>query len=240
MRLTRRWPLLLAAGAGLFACLGVLVWRQARASQELIRWFTRPSSRANLTTRADLQSCPGAPFILPSSGFIGLLWADTRLPYSPVQQHSGIDIFGDGEVGMVPVHAAFDGYLTRLSGWKSAVIIRHPQDPLDSSRQIWTYYAHMADEAGNSFIVDAFPAGSVEMPVEGGALLGYQGVYNGGNGRTGLHLHFSVVRDGGSGRFLNETEIDNTLDPSPYLGMQLNYACSEGVPRCEANTECQY
>ena len=140
---------------------------------------------------------------------------------------------------MVPVHAAFDGYLTRLSGWKSAVIIRHPQDPLDSSRQIWTYYAHMADEAGNSFIVDAFPAGSVEMPVEGGALLGYQGVYNGGNGRTGLHLHFSIVQDDGSGRFLNEIEIDNTLDPSPYLGMQLNYDCSEGVPHCAADIECQ-
>ena len=235
--MNRRWPLLMAAGVGLCACLGVVVWRQAQANQDLIRWFTRLESRGDLATRADLEPCPGAPFILPSAGFIGLLWGDTRLPYSPVRRHTGLDIFGDGEKGTVPVFAAFDGYVTRLPTWKSAVIIRH-RDPLDPSRHIWTYYAHMADEAGNSFVAEAFPAGSVNVPVKQGVLLGYQGVYNGGNGRIGLHLHFSIVRDKGSGRFLNETDIGNTLDPSPYLGMRLNYACAGGVPSCSSDIDC--
>jgi len=238
MRLTRRHYWLLAAGVGFSACLGVVVWQQARASRELINWFTRPESRPDLITRADLEPCPGAPFILPSSGFIGLLWDDTRLPYTPLHRHSGIDIFGDGAIGQTPVYAAYDGYLTRLPNWKSAVIIRHPQDPLDPSRQIWTYYAHMADEEGNSFIVDAFPPGSAEAPVAQGTLLGYQGVYNGGTGQVGLHLHFSIARDDGHGRFLNETDVGNTLDPSPYLGMRLNYACAEGVPQCTADPVC--
>lgn len=234
----RRRPLLLAAGALFCACLGVLVWRQVRASQSLIRWFTQPEDRADLITRTDLQPCPGAPFILPTSGFIGLLWGDTRLPYSTLHRHTGLDIFGDGEIGQVPVFAAYDGYLTRLPGWRSAVIIRHPHDPLEPSLQIWTYYAHMADEAGNTFIVDAFPPGSVEVPVERGTLLGYQGLYNGGSGRVGLHLHFSVVRDDGRGQFLNETAIDNTIDPSPYLGMQVNHSCAEGVPHCVLIPQC--
>lgn len=32
-----------------------------------------------------------------------------------------------------------------------------------------------------------------------------------------MHLHFSIVKDDGNGRFLNELRIENTLDPSPYL-----------------------
>jgi murein DD-endopeptidase MepM/ murein hydrolase activator NlpD len=150
-----------------------------------------------------------------------------------------LDIFGNGEPGQVPVYAAYDGLLTRLPGWKSAVVIRHPHDPLSPSRQIWTYYAHMADEAGNSYIVDAFPPGVMDVPVAQGTLLGYQGLYNGGTGPIGLHLHFSIVRDDGHGRFLNETDVRNTLDPSPYLGMRLNHACADEVPACTAHASCQ-
>jgi len=43
-----------------------------------------------------------------------------------------------------------------------------------------------------------------------------------------VHLHFSIVLDDGQGRFLNELDINNTLDPSPYLGLQLNAKLSAG------------
>jgi murein DD-endopeptidase MepM/ murein hydrolase activator NlpD len=232
----RRW--LLAAGFGLSACLGLAAWQQFRTSRGLIHWFTNPAARPDLITQADLTPCAGAPFILPSSGFVGLLWGDARLPYSSARKHSGIDIFGDGEIGEIPVYTAYEGYLTRLGSWKSAVIIRHPHDPLNPSRQVWTYYAHMADRDGRSFILDAFPAGTVEMPVKQGDLIGYQGNFNGGNGAVGLHLHFSIVRDDGRGRFLNETDPRNTLDPSAYLGMELNYSCADGVAECVAAPQC--
>jgi hypothetical protein len=50
---------------------------------------------------------------------------------------------------------------------------------------------------------------------------------------VGVHLHFSVVRDQG-GRWLNELEIRNTLDPSPYLGLPLNARSSpDSVPVCK-------
>jgi murein DD-endopeptidase MepM/ murein hydrolase activator NlpD len=238
MQLEGRRGWLLAAGVGLSTCLGLAAWNQFRTSRGLIDWFTNPAARPDLITHADLVPCAGAPFILPSSGFIGLLWGDSRLPYTPAHKHSGIDVFGDGEVGEVPVYVAYDGYLTRLASWKSAVIIRHPEDPLDPSRQVWTYYAHMADRDGLSFISDAFLPGSVEVPVERGDLIGYQGNFNGGSGAVGLHLHFSVVRDDGRGRFLNETDIGNTLDPSPYLGMQLNHSCAGGVAQCVAAPQC--
>jgi hypothetical protein len=36
------------------------------------------------------------------------------------------------------------------------------------------------------------------------------------------------VQDDGQGRFRNELEIDNTLDPSPYLGLPLNAGQNPG------------
>lgn len=239
MRLSPPQTKLMAAGIGLSACLGItlFLWRQSRTSRDLIAWFTNPESRPGLIVNANREPCPDAPFILPSSGFIGLLWADKRLPYNAAHQHSGIDIFGDGEIGRIPVYAAYDGFLTRRAEWKSAIIIRHPQDPLDPSRQIWTYYAHMADEQGNSFISDAFPPGTKEAPVKQGDLLGYQGVYNGGSSQVGLHLHFSIVQDDG-GKFLNETDIRNTFDPSPYLGMALDYGCASLALECTDSPLC--
>jgi len=137
-------------------------------------------------------------------------------------------------VGLTPVYAAYDGYLTRLSDWKSSVIQRVPSDPLQPGRQIWLYYTHMADEAGTSYVVADFPPGTREVFVAAGTLLGYQGNYSGDpNNPTGVHLHFSIVRDDGNGNFLNELDIRNTYDPSPYLGLALNAKTSQGeVPLC--------
>ena len=67
---------------------------------------------------------------------------------NPGHRHQGIDIFAGTDVGITPVYAAYDGYLTRQSDWKSTVIIRIPSDPLEPGRQIWTYYTHMADAEG--------------------------------------------------------------------------------------------
>jgi hypothetical protein len=103
------------------------------------------------------------------------------------------------------------------------VIVRVPEDPLQPGRQIWTYYTHMANPDGASYIAEDFPPGTEEVFVEAGTLLGYQGNYSGTPGNpTGVHLHFSVVLDDGQGGFRNELEIRNTLDPSPYLGLPLN------------------
>jgi peptidoglycan LD-endopeptidase LytH len=51
-----------------------------------------------------------------------------------------------------PVVAAYDGYLTRSPDWKSSLIIRIPNDPLQPNRQIWIYYTHLADANGASLI----------------------------------------------------------------------------------------
>jgi murein DD-endopeptidase MepM/ murein hydrolase activator NlpD len=193
-------------------------------NRPFVRWFSRPEERAGLVT-LQREACPGAAFVLPADGFIGLLYGDPRPPYSAIHRHQGIDIFVEDEPGQAPVVAAYDGYLTREPDWISSVIIRHPQDPLDPSRQVWTYYSHMADAEGNSFIHAAFPPGTREVFVEQGTLLGYVGNYSGNPGRpVGVHLHFSLVRDDGNGHYTNELLFGNTLDPSPYLGMTLTYA----------------
>lgn len=193
------------------------------------RWFTDLSSRPPLMTNR--QVCPGASFMLPSEGFIGLLWNDPASPYMVTATHAGIDIFGDGAPGTVPVYAAYDGYLTRLESWLSSVIIRH-DDPLQAGRTIWTYYTHMAARDGDeSFVVDEFPPGTGNVFVRQGTLLGYQGEYAGvGRAPIGMHLHFSIVLSDETGVFTNQDFISNTLDPSPYLGMQLNIAAMPERP----------
>lgn len=189
------------------------------------RWFEDPTSRLELATVTGGAPCSDAPFILPSDGFIGLLWNDPAVPYTVLNTHTGIDIFGDGAPGEVTVYAAYEGYLTRLSDWLSSVIIRH-DDPLQPGRTIWTYYTHMASRDGaQSFVVDDFPPGTGGVWVEQGTLLGYQGEYAGNSpAQIGLHVHFSIVLSEPDGSFKNEARIGNTLDPSPYLGMPLNIA----------------
>lgn len=182
--------------------------------------------------------CGDAPFQVPTDGYIGFVWDDS---FSPGHHHTGLDIFGGEQPGLTPVYAAYDGYLTRETGWKSTLIIRIPSDPLQPGRQIWTYYTHMADRLGNDTIVDAFPQGTDEVFVEAGTLLGYQGNYSGDPlNPVGVHLHFSIVKDDGSGRFLDEREIANTLDPSPYFGMALNaHDNPSEVPLCPVEDEAQ-
>lgn len=193
------------------------------------RWFADSASRPQLITRSERESCPDAPFILPTDGLVGLLWNDTGSPYSFFGPHTGLDIFGDGQPGTVPVYAAYKGYLTRLPDWFSTVAIRH-DDPLQPGRTIWTYYTHMAARDGSrSYVSSAFPPGTAEQWLEQGMLLGYQGEYSPGQ-PIGMHLHFSIVLAELDGSIRNEARPGNTLDPSPYLGMPLNIADTPARP----------
>jgi murein DD-endopeptidase MepM/ murein hydrolase activator NlpD len=221
------------------AFIGVIV-----LSYFAYRWYIRTGGRATqvIATIRDRRAhpewkisagsyCNEAPFSLPTNGFIGFIWDDS---FRPGHRHQGIDMFGLDEPGVVPVYAVYPGYLSRLPDWKSTVIIRIPDDPLKPGRQIWTYYTHMADSDGTSYVSDAFPPGTTEVFVEQGTLLGYQGNYSGDpNNPTGVHLHFSIVKDDVNGSFLNELAIKNTLDPSPYFGMPLNARENpDNVPTC--------
>jgi murein DD-endopeptidase MepM/ murein hydrolase activator NlpD len=219
----------------LAAVAGVLIYRAmtpaGRRTNHVWEFLSDPAVHEAWKIPAGTR-CGEAPFIFPTTGMAGFLWGDSfRIGHS----HQGIDIFAGTPAGITPVVAAYDGYLTRLSTWKSSVIMRVPDDPLSPGRQIWLYYTHMADRDGTSYIADAFPAGTSEVFVPAGTFLGYQGDYSGDpNNPTGIHLHFSIVRDDGQGGFLNELKIRNTLDPSPYLGLELNAKNTDGeVPLCK-------
>ena len=195
-------------------------------SARVVDWIKNPAAHPDWAVRAGARCTPAAPFIMPTDGLIGYLWDDS---FQAGKHHQGIDIFGGTEAGKTAVIAAYSGLLTRLSTWKSAVIVRIPADPLQPGRQIWLYYTHMADPYGNSFISPDFPPGTTEKYIQAGSLLGYQGDYTGDAANpSGVHLHFSVVQDDGQGGFRNELDINNTLDPSPYLGLPLNARTSDG------------
>ena len=196
------------------------------------QWRQNPASHTDWKLVAGTR-CGAAPFLFPTDGFAGFLWGDS---FGLRHTHQGIDVFAGTAIGLTRVVSAYAGYLTRSPDWKSAVIVRVPDDPLQTGRQIWLYYTHMADEHGNSFISSEFPAGTFEKLIEAGTLLGYQGNYSGDpNNPVGVHLHFSIVEDDGTGKFKNELDIKNTLDPSPYLGLPLNgYENLDLVPVCHS------
>jgi len=214
---------------GTLSGLGFYIYRNLRPSAarslNVREWIRHPQDHQGWAIQAGTR-CGQAPFLLPTDGFIGYLWDDS---FKLGHRHQGIDFFAGTGVDQTPVIAAYAGYLTRLPGWRSSVIVRVPQDPFQPDHQIWVYYTHMADQVGNSFISPDFPPGTLEKNIEAGTLLGYQGNFSGdANNPVGVHLHFSIVKDDGQGNFLNELEIRNTLDPSPYLGLPLNAAKNDG------------
>ncbi|MBI5824978.1 MAG: hypothetical protein HZB18_13190 [Chloroflexi bacterium] len=215
------------AGITLYFTFG----RSSARSAQVMDWIRDPSSRPELMMTAATK-CGDAPFIFPTDGLIGFIWDDS---FRPGHRHAGLDIFSGTEAGVTPIIAAYPGYLTRQADWISTIIIRLPEDPLEPSRQIWVYYTHMADAQGNSFISTEFPAGTSEVFVEAGTLLGYQGNYSGDSGNpVGVHLHISVVEDDGFGKFKNELDIENTYDPSLYFGLPLNANVNpDTIPVCE-------
>jgi hypothetical protein len=108
--------------------------------ERLMTWLRDPAGHTDWTMNAG-EICNGAPFQMPTDGYIGFLWGDS---FRIGHHHQGIDVFGGDEVGVTSVYAAYAGYLTRQADWKSTVIIRVPDDPLQPGRQIWVYYTHMA------------------------------------------------------------------------------------------------
>ncbi len=224
---------LIALGIGLALLFGYYLVRSAFRPARYVRvveWIRKSDAHPDWVITAK-ERCGDAPFVIPTTSYIGFIWDDS---FRPGHRHAGLDMFGGQEPGLTPVFAAYDGYLTRKADWKSSVIIRIPSDPLNPGTQIWTYYTHMADPQGNSYISDAFPPGTEEVFVSAGTLLGYQGNYSGNpDNPTGVHLHFSIVKDDGNGGFLNELQIKNTLDPSPYFNLPLNANTNrDQIPLC--------
>jgi len=229
-----RKPLIVVISVGLLAGLGFYVYTALRPSAArwlIVReWFDDPQSHRDLEIKRAAR-CGDAPFIFPTDGLVGFIWDDS---FQLGHRHQCLDIFAGTAVGVTPVIAAYDGYLTRLPDWKSSVIERVPSDPLNPGQQIWIYYTHMATKEGRSFIEAQFPPGTNEVFIKGGTQLGYQGNYSGDpNNPVGVHLHISIVRDD-NGRFRNELDINNTYDPSPYFGMALNANTNrDKIPVCE-------
>ncbi|MCB0065294.1 MAG: M23 family metallopeptidase, partial [Caldilineaceae bacterium] len=209
-RLWRRLVWVLLVGLLFLVTFAVWQWQQTEETpqiQRLLTWLYNPREHADWSLQVG-QRCGDAPMLLPTNGYVGFGWDDS---FRPGHRHSGLDIFGpDPENGVTPIVAAYDGYLTREEGWKSTVIIRHPDFPavpaagIAAGEEIWTYYTHMASRDGTeSYVAANFPPDTHEVFVEAGTLLGYQGNWGGSLFQmTGRHLHFSVVKSDEFGDYL--------------------------------------
>ena len=103
---------------------------EATRSMRVLTWLREPQAHPEWMVKAGTR-CGNAPFLIPSSGFIGYLWRDS---FRAGHRHQGIDIFGGSDNNTAPVYAAYSGYLYRMPDWKSSLIIRIPDDPLQPGR----------------------------------------------------------------------------------------------------------
>ena len=174
------------------------------AENKIYRAFQRSASTS-------ISACPGAVWRLPSDHSLGVQWRD-----------AGLDFFGQGNEGKVPVYAVADGLLTRPSGGVDTVAILH-DDPLDSTQKVWSYYSSLRAANGTDYYVaQDFPLGARDIPVKAGQLLGYQGAWSGKPlWPKWIHMHFAVVRAQDQADFPSEFTLEDVLDPTPYLNMEL-------------------
>lgn len=175
------------------------------------------------TASAGLTSCPGAVWQLPSDGTLGIKWQD-----------GGLDFFGQGNEGKIPVYAVGYGLLTRWPNWVDAVAILH-DDPLHPGSKLWSYYGDMSAANGiDSYVAEDFPLGVSGIPVKAGQLLGYQG------SRSSepfwpmwTHVHFNVIRAAKEEAFPSDWTLGEAFDPSPYLGLAFDSDNDNSQPlRC--------
>lgn len=111
--------------------------------------------------------------------------------------HSGIDIKTGGVVGL-PVHAAADGYISRIKmsawGYGNALYVLHPNGETTVYGHLQRYaedianYVREAQYKDKTFEIELFPEKD-RFPVSQGEIIGYSG-NTGGSG--GPHLHFEI------------------------------------------------
>jgi hypothetical protein len=80
----------------LFCLLLIWFWREHNdpRNQDFIRWWKESTQDREALVTVQREACLGVPFILPSDGYIGLLYGDPRGPYSDSNPHQGIEHFG--------------------------------------------------------------------------------------------------------------------------------------------------
>ena len=156
-----------------------------------------------------IDVCPSGVWRLPSDGLFGIQWMKSR-----------IDFFGRGNAGKIPIYAVADGLLTRQAGWVDSVAILH-DDPLNPAQKVWSYYGGMAASNGtDSYVVGDFPAGTTNVPVQSGQLIGYQGSWSGNPPwPKWVHMSFAVIYSSQQNTFPEKVTPEITLDPVPYLGL---------------------
>lgn len=156
-----------------------------------------------------LDTCPGVQWRLPSDGSLGIAW-----------MKDGLDFFGRGKQGSIPVFAVADGMLTRLPGWVDVVAVLH-EDPLRPGKKVWAMYGGMAAANGaDSFVADDFPEGTTDLPVKSGQLLGYQGSWSETpQWPKWVHMSFAVTDGMAQESLPEDLPAEDTLDPAQYLGL---------------------
>jgi hypothetical protein len=196
-------------------------WVHERWTEEMLETITQSYTLVDIladnkiykasgqVVTATLDACPGVSWRLPGDGSRGIQL-----------KNDGIDLFGNAKEASSPVYAMAAGKLTRRPEWVDAVAILH-EDPLRPGEKVWAFYGGMAAANGtDSFVSKDFPAGSTDLPVKSGQLLGYQGTWSGTpQWPQWVHVFIALVDAHGKSSQPKDITSADLLDPAPYLGL---------------------
>ncbi len=114
----------------------------------------------------------------------------------PNHYHIGVDIKTGGHTGL-PVHAAADGYVSRISisgsGYGNCIYVTHPNGyttiygHLSRFNPAIQKYCNESQYAAESWIIETYPAPGA-LPVKKGEII----CYSGNSGGVRPHLHFEI------------------------------------------------
>ncbi len=156
-------------------------------------------------------TCPTAPFMIPAEGYLMSAWGcwnETNWcsSYPQSDPHKGIDIgpvgsnlWGNASPGVVDVYAPAYGLVTYKTN--QAIVLRH------DAYGVSAYFAHMANrDTSQSYVYVSY--GQI---VDAGTIIGKMGNF----GTNETHLHYNIMRIGGS-----DLNWSDSRNPTDFLKVQ--------------------
>lgn len=174
---------------------------------------------------ASALRCGNASLYLPTSGTLVVPWNCIDAGICPSYKssytgylgspHRALDIFGNGDIGTVPVYAPYNGRSYKTGSAAVYIVFDEPYPTNSAGRTIRSaYLTHMARSVIDEGGYKDYRLGPTNQAVIGGVTqIGWQGTYY-NDSRVNMHLHISLVTNVTG----YEIDFNQTVDPTEFFG----------------------
>jgi hypothetical protein len=166
------------------------------------------------------SACPESPWALP-----------TTAPFGYRYEEGFLLLYGAGSPGQVPVTAVADGLLYRPESHPGSLLLVH-ENPLNRDEKVILLYEDLESITGQEYLISAdFPPGTEGLPVQAGAVLGYQSTWSGKPFQPAwLHLKVGLAHYDPAALTDFTVLVESLINPSDFFGLVLEEAVSNPKP----------